>query len=90
MELISWQMLLYSSILVVGICEWVKKYDKKDKMKQFYKYLPILLATAAATVLGFALDVSFWTGVFNGLLIFSTSTLAYDTVVETINRKMKG
>ena len=89
--MIEWQTLLYSSIFVVGMCEWIKKYDKEDKFKPAYKYLPVVLAAAAAALLFFAggEEAGVWIGVFNGLLIFSTSTLTYDTLIETITRKFK-
>lgn len=67
---------------IVGICEWLKSLDKKDRIKRFYPFYPILCSCIVAI---FVTDPFVWSKYFQNILIYAgISSLAYTTIKQTI------
>ena len=86
----NWTEILFGSIILIGLIEWLKQLDKNNKWKKAYKFLPLLLSVAPAVLVGIYHDT--WNVGFialNWLSIFSISTLGYDNIIEVINQRFK-
>jgi len=89
--MIGWTYILYSAIVVVGLIEFIKDLDEKGRLKKFYPWLAIFLSIVCSVVLDrfLADELGFWSIVLHALIIFATSTLTYDTVVDNLKLRMK-
>jgi hypothetical protein len=84
----TWTEILFGAIILIGIIEWLKTLDKESKLKRYYKYLPLLLASIPAVLI--AIYNNTWNVgfiVLNWLSIFSFSTLGYQNIIKIVQKK---
>jgi len=66
-------------VAVVGITEYIKKADPKNKLKRFYLFLPILLSVLAAVAI--ATNNNEWQSVpLESLKYFGISQIGYGMI----------
>lgn len=86
----NWQEIIFCAIAVVGIIEWIKNLDPEKKLKKFYKFFPVVISIIPAILISNLSSEGSWASVvLNTLVIFSFSTLGYQTIVETIEKNIK-
>ena len=86
----NWEEITFGAITVAGMVEWLKTFDKESKWKKYYKFLPLLSSTIPAFLIALYInDFRFSVVALNYLGIFSASILGYETVIDTIQKKLK-
>ena len=86
----QWQEIIFGAISVIGIIEWLKQLDPENKLKKFYKFLPILVSAIPAVLISHSAGNFIWSSILLNLtVIFSFSTLGYQAIVETIEKRIK-
>jgi len=86
----NWEELVLGAISIIGIIEWLKNLDPEKKLKKFYKFFPLVLSLVPAVLISSLAENMTWAFIgLNALVIFSFSTLGYQTIIETIEKKIK-
>jgi len=88
---ISWELLVFGAVVVVGLIEWIKKFSWVQKLKKFFNWFPlvgaIIAGLAVSSYLEGALNVASW-GLYS-LGILSISVLGYQNIVEYVRNKVE-
>ncbi|MDR1374584.1 MAG: hypothetical protein LBJ24_06405 [Treponema sp.] len=82
--------ILLSVILVVMFTELVKKLDRKDRLKGYRVYIPLVLSFGAAVLLrigNFFASEQMW---FWWAAIFGVSVFAFEAVLKKITTALGG
>ena len=86
----NWQEVLYGAVAITGLIEWIKSFDKEKKWKKYYKFLPLVLAIVPAVFFANIADQSSWSYILLLWMgIFSFSILGYESIIETIQKKIQ-
>lgn len=85
----NYQIILFGAISIVGLAEWLKAFDKEDKLKKWYNLLPLLLGIPVGVILTVYQKDPWYMGFLYWGALVSVSVLAYNTIIETINKIAK-
>lgn len=81
----AWMIL--AIIVVVGVTEYIKKADQKNRLKKFYIWIPVVFSFGAGAVLVLAGLMVWKEYPFYVAVIFSFATLAYNQIIERFKKK---
>ena len=83
---INYEMLLFGAMAVVGLTEWIKSFDKEDKLKKLYSFIPGILAIPVAIIItAYQADV-WYLGFMSWAILVSMSVLGYTTIISSIKK----
>lgn len=87
--MIDYEVLLLGAIAIVGLSDWLKAFDKEKKFQKFYNLIPMIIAIPVAIVVT-AYTKSVWYMAFlYGAVEVAISVLAYQNIIETIQKISK-
>ncbi len=78
--------ILYGSIAIVGISEWLKSFDKEQKLKRFYNFLPLILSLPVAIILVKQAELPWYMTFLYWGMELSLSVLGYSTIISSIKK----
>lgn len=85
----NWDNIFYGTVGVVGFMEWLKSFDKKNKLKNFYPLFTLALS------FGFGYALTIFAGTFNlgafiiqSGVIMALSVLGYESIIKAIKGKV--
>jgi len=87
-ENFSWLIILLGAVIVVGVTEFIKSIDKKDKIKKYYFVFPIVMSFVAGfinTFVGIGV-FNVWMFLLNSLVIFGFSIIGYESILKLVQK----
>lgn len=87
---LDWKIISFAIIAIVGVTEYIKSVDKKEKIKSLYPYIPLVLSVFAGLILDMINDGFYvWHFLFYSIINISLSTLGYKVIVKLVKEKIK-
>lgn len=72
---------------IVGLTETIKKIDKKNVLKKFYVYIPIVIAAVGAYLVTSPFD---WKQLLINIIVYTgVAGYGYDLIKKTIDNTFK-
>lgn len=72
---------------LIGLCEFIKRFDTGEKLKRFYPLLPLLLGAGASVVMTLSEGAWDWKAfAISALTYAGVASLAYNLVKKTFFR----
>jgi len=86
---INWSLLLGCSTGIVGFIEWLKSFDKENKIiKKISKFVVLIFSIGLGILT--IIKTFTWIGwVTNSLIILAFSVLGYESIIKFIKSKME-
>lgn len=87
-ENFSWLIILLGAVIVVGVTEFIKSIDKKDKIKKYYFIFPIGMSFVSGLITTFVGIGVFnvWMFLLNALVIFGFSVIGYESILKLVQK----
>jgi hypothetical protein len=84
----DWELLVLASVGVVGFCEWLKSFDKKQKLAKVYGLFPLIISFAVG--LAFVPD-GFVIGTYlvSSFVVLGVSVLGYEAIMKFIKKRLE-
>jgi len=89
---LNWNNIMACAVIVIGLTEYVKSWDKKERLKKIYKLFPLGFSFAASLLLTLIEGFTINSFLFTGLLVLAFSILGYEAIlkfVQSIIEKLK-
>lgn len=83
---INYEALLIGAVAIVGLSDWLKAFDVKDKLKKFYNLLPLIFAVPVAVIMTVYQAEPWYLGFMYWAVEVAVSVLAYNNVIATIKK----
>jgi len=84
----EWNLVLLGAVSVVGFSNWLKKFDRESKMKNYYNWLPFILSIGVSLTITNLGEFGYWMWAMNFFTIMSVSVLGYQTIIEFVEKKI--
>ena len=85
---LSYEYFMFASLAILGLVEWMKSLDPKNKLKNFYAYFPAILSIPFGFMLIQLHGMPFYTlPLFSGSIL-AFSVLGYTSGVRLIQKFM--
>jgi hypothetical protein len=89
---LDWNIVMASAIIVIGLTEYIKSWDKGEKLKKLYKLIPLGLSFVVSLVVSFVQGFTVGSFIFSGLLTLAFSVVGYEAIlkfVKSVTDKLK-
>lgn len=87
--MIEWNIILANAIIITGITEWTKSFDKQKKIKTLYKFIPLLLSFGTGAVVQLIHTFQLGNFLFISLVSFAFSIIGYETIIKFVHNITK-
>lgn len=90
-ENFSWLIILLGAVIVVGVTEFIKSIDKKNKIRKYYFVFPIGMSFISGLITTFVGIGVFnvWMFLLNSLVIFGFSIIGYESILKLVQKQIE-
>lgn len=81
---INWNMIFAGAIIVLGLTEYIKSFDRQEKLKSIYGLFPLGISILAGLTISGLQGFSIWSFVFNNLLVLGFSIIGYESILKFV------
>lgn len=85
----NYEVIIFGAIAVVGLGDWLKAFDQKDKLKKFYNLIPLILAVPVGIIITIYQQEPWYMSFLYWAVEVSVSVLAYNNIIATIKNLSK-
>ncbi len=78
----DWNLILASAIIVIGLTEYIKSWDKEEKVKKIYKLFPLILSFLTSFIVSLIEGFVIGSFIFTGLLTLAFSVVGYESIMK--------